>query len=90
MARRTGNPILPLAFGASKKKVFKNWDRFILPYPFSKGIFVWGEPIYVDRNADRKDLEEKRLFVEKRLNEITEEADRYFDPSKKVSKVTSD
>ena len=90
LAKRTGNPILPLAFGASKKKVFKTWDRFILPYPFSKGVFVWGEPIYVDRNADRKDLEEKRLFVEKRLNEITEEADRYFDPSKKVSKVTSD
>ena len=78
LARRTGNPILPLAFSASKKKIFKTWDRFLLPYPFSKGVFVWGGPIYVDANLDRNDLEEKRLFVERRLNEITEEAYRYF------------
>jgi hypothetical protein len=78
LARLTGKPILPLTFSASKKKIFKTWDRFFLPYPFSKGIFIWGEPIYVDRNADRDALEEKRLFVERRLNEITEEADRHF------------
>ena len=78
LARRTGNPILPLTFSASKKKIFKTWDRFLLPYPFSKGVFIWGEPIYVDRNGDRGYLEEMRLLVEKRLNELTEEADRYF------------
>jgi lysophospholipid acyltransferase (LPLAT)-like uncharacterized protein len=78
LARRTGNPILPLAFSASKKKIFKTWDRFLLPYPFSKGVFVWGEPIYVESDLDRNAFEEKRLFVEKRLNEITEEADHYF------------
>jgi len=87
LARRTGNPILPLTFSASKKKIFKTWDRFLLPYPFSKGVFIWGEPIYVDHNADRGYLEEMRLLVEKRLNELTEEADRYFNKSKKVSKV---
>lgn len=79
LARRTGNPILPLTFSASKKKIFKTWDRFLLPYPFSKGVFIWGEPIYVDHNGDRGYLEEMRLLVEKRLNELTEEADRYFD-----------
>ncbi|MBM4308158.1 MAG: DUF374 domain-containing protein [Deltaproteobacteria bacterium] len=86
LARRTGNPILPLAFSASKKKIFKTWDRFLLPYPFSKGVFVWGEPIYVDSNLDRNNLEEKRLFVERRLNEITEEADRYFNKECRNSK----
>ena len=90
LARRTGNPILPLTFSASKKKIFKTWDRFLLPYPFSKGVFVWGEPIYVDRDGERDYLEEMRLLVERRLNELTEEADRYFNPSKKVPKVTSD
>jgi lysophospholipid acyltransferase (LPLAT)-like uncharacterized protein len=83
LARRTGNPILPLAFNASKKKIFKTWDRFLLPYPFSKGVFIWGEPIYVDRNGDRDYLEEMRLLVERRLNELTEEADRYFNQNKR-------
>jgi lysophospholipid acyltransferase (LPLAT)-like uncharacterized protein len=88
LARRTGNPIIPLSFSASKKKIFRTWDRFLFPYPFSRGVFIWGEPIYVDRNGDRDYLEERRLFVEKRLNELTDEADRYF--NKKMPKVTSD
>ncbi len=78
LARRTGKPILPLSFSASKKKVFKTWDRFLLPYPFSRGVFVWGEPIYVEPRGDRDYLESMRVLVERRLNELTEEADRYF------------
>jgi lysophospholipid acyltransferase (LPLAT)-like uncharacterized protein len=79
LARRTGRPVIPLTFSASKKKIFGTWDRFLLPYPFSKGVFVWGEPIYVDPHADRAHIEEKRRFLERRLNELTEQADRYFD-----------
>lgn len=78
LARRTGAPILPVSFSASKKKIMKTWDRFLLPRPFSKGVFIWGEPIYVDPKGDRQYLEERRAFLEKRLNELTEEADRYF------------
>jgi lysophospholipid acyltransferase (LPLAT)-like uncharacterized protein len=78
LARRTGNPILPLSFSASKKKIFKTWDRFLLPYPFSKGVFIWGDPIYVNHDGSQDDLEKMRLLVERRLNELTEEADHYF------------
>lgn len=90
LARRTGNPILPLSFSASRKKFFKTWDRFLLPYPFSRGVFVWGDPIYVDPDGPQDYLEEMRLLVERKLNELTEEADRYFNKSLKVPKVTSD
>ena len=79
LAKRTGRPILPFAFSASKKKIFNTWDRFLLPYPFSKGVFIWGEPIYIDKDGDQDYLEEKRQLLEKRLNEMTEEADHYFD-----------
>jgi lysophospholipid acyltransferase (LPLAT)-like uncharacterized protein len=78
LAKRTGRPVIPITFNASKRKIFRTWDRFLLPYPFSKGVFIWGEPIYVNPNGDRAHIEEKRLFLEKRLNELTEEADRYF------------
>ena len=33
-----------------KKKTFSIWDRFIVPYPFSRGVFIWGHPIWVDRH----------------------------------------
>ena len=80
LSRITGRPIVPVTFSASKKMVFNSWDRFVLPYPFSRGVFIWGEPIQVDPQGDRAHLEEKRLLLENRLNEITEQADHYFDP----------
>ena len=82
LAKHTRRPIIPVAFSASKKKFFKTWDRFILPYPFSKGVFIWGEPIHVDPDGDRAHVEERRIFLETRLNELTERADHYFDSGK--------
>jgi len=79
LARLTGRAIIPLTFSASKRKIFNTWDRFLLPYPFSKGVFIWGEPIEVDQKGDRAHLEEKRILLENRLNELTDKADHYFD-----------
>jgi lysophospholipid acyltransferase (LPLAT)-like uncharacterized protein len=79
LARLTGRSVVPLSFSSSRRKIFKTWDQFLLPYPFSKGIFIWGEPIVVDPHGDRIHLEERRDLLEKRLNELTERADHYFD-----------
>ncbi|MCP3677336.1 MAG: lysophospholipid acyltransferase family protein [Deltaproteobacteria bacterium] len=79
IARVTGLPIIPMAFGAAKKKTFRSWDAFLLPYPFSRGVFICGDPITVERESSDKELEEKRQLVEQVLNEVTERADSYFD-----------
>jgi len=78
LAKLTERAVIPLSFSASKRKIFKTWDQFLLPYPFSKGVFMWGEPIEVDPQGDRSHLEEKRILLEDRLNDLTERADRYF------------
>jgi hypothetical protein len=77
-----------VTFSASRKIVFNSWDRFVLPYPFSRGVFIWGEPIQVDPGADRAHLEEKRLLLENRLNEMTEQADHYFEENFQKSKIS--
>ena len=82
LAKLTGRAVVPLTFSASKRKVFNTWDQFLLPYPFSKGVFIWGDPIHINPNGDRTHLEEKRLLLERRLNEMTEKADHYFDLGK--------
>ena len=78
LARQTGAPLFPVTYSASRKKVFKSWDNFIVPFPFSKVVYLWGEPLLVPRDIDRKGLEEKRLILQDRLRRITEEADRLF------------
>jgi len=78
LARLTSAPIVPVAYSASRKKVFNSWDHFILPLPFCKVAYVWGEPIFVPRHLQKEELEEKRLLVQERLRRISEEADRIF------------
>lgn len=52
LARKTGLPLIPVAFGASRGKQFTSWDKFLLPYPFGRIAFVAGEPIYATENDD--------------------------------------
>lgn len=78
LARQTGAPILPVTYGASRKKVFNSWDNFILPLPFCRVVYIWGEPLSIPRDMDKDGLEERRLLLQNRLRQITEEADRAF------------
>ena len=47
----------------------------IVPLPFSKAVFVYGEPIYVPRDGD---VEEWRVRVEQAMNELAEKAEEMF------------
>ncbi len=48
------------------------------PYPFSKGVFICGEPLLVRHDAVLQEMEEGRVELENRLNRLTAEADDYF------------
>jgi lysophospholipid acyltransferase (LPLAT)-like uncharacterized protein len=80
LARQTGAPVLPVTYSASRKKELGSWDNFILPYPFCKVAYLWGEPLFVPRDADKDRMEECRLLLQERMRKITEEADRIFQP----------
>ena len=75
VARMSGVPILPCSFSARSRFLFSTWDRFVLPLPFSRGVIVWGEPVFVARDAEGSALEAARLAVESGLNAVTNQAD---------------
>lgn len=76
LARLSGRPIVPVAFGASARRVASSWDRFVVALPWGRGVHVWGEPVWVARDADAAARETARRTLEDRLNAITAEADR--------------
>jgi len=78
LARLGGVPILPVTYGTEKAYVFKSWDRFIIPKPFSRVVIIYGEPVYIPRDLSERELEARRAELEKRLNEMTEKSDHYF------------
>jgi hypothetical protein len=76
LARLSGVPIIPVTYAVSRCKLASSWDRFVIALPFSRGIYLWGEPIYVARDADEAALEAARLELEQSLNALTEAADK--------------
>ncbi|HXG58230.1 MAG TPA: hypothetical protein VNL91_04335 [Thermoanaerobaculia bacterium] len=48
----------------------------VVPLPFSKAIFVYGEPVRIARDED---VEQARIRVERALNALADEAERNFD-----------
>ena len=75
LARLAGVPVVPVVFATSARRVLRTWDRFHLALPFGRGAFVWGEPIEVAADLDAAGVEEARLLVESRMNEIAAQAD---------------
>lgn len=75
LARLSGAPVIPATFAASRRRVLGSWDRFVLALPFSRGVFLWGEPIGVPRDADGETLEGKRRELEEAMNGLADRAD---------------
>ena len=75
MAARAGAPVLPLAYSVRRAKAFRSWDRFLLPWPFNRGVFVYGEPIPPADPNDPEALEAFRAALEAAVLAATREAD---------------
>ena len=70
-AKLTGASLLPITFAASRSRVFSSWDRFMLPFPFGRGVVRIGNPIEVPRNANEKLAEQIRRELEHVLTDLT-------------------
>jgi lysophospholipid acyltransferase (LPLAT)-like uncharacterized protein len=75
-AQLTGVPIVPGSGSSSRRRLFGSWDRFCLLLPFGRGLLLWGEPIYVPRDADKASVEIARRALEDSLNALSAKADR--------------
>jgi lysophospholipid acyltransferase (LPLAT)-like uncharacterized protein len=76
MAKLTGLPVLPIAYSAGRARRLVSWDRTLVPRLFSRGLFVYGEPLRVRRDADRDEQESTRRRIERELDRLTDLADR--------------
>jgi lysophospholipid acyltransferase (LPLAT)-like uncharacterized protein len=74
-AAKTGCVVVPCSYSANRRWTLRSWDGMIIPKPFSRGVFVAGEPIAV---GEGDDLEESRLKIQNALNEVTKRADEYW------------
>lgn len=53
-ARVTGCSVIPLTWSVNKFWQLKTWDKMIVPKPFSRIQIIYGEPVYLTKDADRE------------------------------------
>ena len=82
IARLTGAPIVPVSFSAVRRRFVKSWDAFLLPLPFSRAVYIWGEPIYVEPMATKEEVAKYQDILAERLDLLTMKADEYFKSSR--------
>jgi lysophospholipid acyltransferase (LPLAT)-like uncharacterized protein len=75
LGKATGAPIIPVTYAATRRRQLRNWDRFIIPLPFSRIVYIVGEPLQVPHDLSDERAEALRLELESRLNAITTAAD---------------
>ncbi|CAK0739004.1 Kdo2-lipid IVA 3' secondary acyltransferase [Gammaproteobacteria bacterium] len=76
IARLSGVPVIPCTFATKRYRLLQTWDRFVVALPFSRGLFIWGQPLTLSAKATAEEQEVFRRSIEDSLNAITTEADR--------------
>jgi lysophospholipid acyltransferase (LPLAT)-like uncharacterized protein len=74
LARESGRPILPVAIATSRFKRMNNWDRSVIHLPFGRGVIAGGDLVSVPSDASDGQMEELRLQLQDRLNDVTRRA----------------
>ena len=76
MAEKSGAPIVPIGVSASRRRLLKSWDSYMVPMPFSPAVMILGEPIYVPSKLSEAERAELCTQVEHAINRLEKEAER--------------
>ncbi len=73
-AKKSEVPLILAGVGYQKKKVLSNWDKFEVPYFFSKAKIVYSEPIFIGANLSYEETSNIIINCENKLNVLQREA----------------
>lgn len=75
ISRLSKADILVYSFVVKRFTRLNSWDKFIISWPFNRGVMVWGKPIKPEELKGLS-LEEAAELVGERINEASKEAYR--------------
>ncbi|MBN1359941.1 MAG: lysophospholipid acyltransferase family protein [Sedimentisphaerales bacterium] len=67
LAQITGARIVPVSFDATRKRLLKSWDRFVVVIPFGRVHVAFGEPIEVPKRITVAERAQYREQLERTL-----------------------
>jgi lysophospholipid acyltransferase (LPLAT)-like uncharacterized protein len=72
LAQKTGVAVLPINLEYSSCWRLQNWDRFIIPRPFSRVRVIFAEPHPVAATSTAEEFEAERIRLQDRMMSLVE------------------
>ena len=63
LAQKSGSPIIPVGISTYPRKLAPAWDQYMVPVPFARAVWIYGEPIYIP--SDAKSHEEQKIWCDR-------------------------
>ena len=57
-AKKSSIPLVLVGVGFKRKKILRNWDKFEIPYFFTKARIIYSEPMYINKNLTYEETSE--------------------------------
>ena len=76
LAQTTGAPIVPLFWKVKNHKLLNSWDNFIIPFPFSKGVYILVSPFMLKESYSKK-LFQIKNSIQNEFDKLTKEVENY-------------
>ena len=76
IAKLSSTPILPIGIGYSKFFLLNSWDKFIVPLPFGKICYYYGDLFFVDKNIQEQEISNLNLLLEEKINLAVKNANK--------------
>ena len=70
--------IAPVTFSVDRRFVLKTWDRFVLPLPFGRGVFIMGPALSVPRKLSPETLANEMERLRVAMSNLDAQADAHF------------
>jgi lysophospholipid acyltransferase (LPLAT)-like uncharacterized protein len=69
LALKTRAYVIPISWSSSRVKILeKSWDRFLIPLPFGRIHFIFGQPLQISRTGDEASLKQIADMLAEMLN----------------------
>lgn len=69
-AQKSGAALIPVGSFSKPGWQAPTWDRYLIPWPFAKAVFTFGDPIYVPADANEDESEAIRLKLEGEIHRM--------------------
>lgn len=75
LAQKSGLPILPVCYATKRHRRAGSWDRFYIPLPFTRGVFVFGDLVHLRPDEE---MDGALAKVQSAMDNTQYHADRFF------------